>query len=194
MTVMYLEYVIMRGEAQGEVEIHDMYAQMLMEGIPIESTDNHASNDLSIPFDTSSPSSLSLSLSHPTPGNGEREKEREREIQAQLPISDLPLLLYKIYRAKLQAFLESPLSEYRPERVMKFLPTQFLHEYALLVSRLGKHEEALRIYVHQLHDLELSEQYCDRIYTLSTKAADEREREGGKERERERKKRTSCRI
>lgn len=35
---------------------------------------------------------------------------------------------------------------------------------ALLLERLGRHREALRLYVHGLHDLQLAEAYCDRVY------------------------------
>jgi hypothetical protein len=47
---------------------------------------------------------------------------------------------YKKYREKLQALLESSLP-YRSERVMRFLPKELLHECALLLSRMGNHEE-----------------------------------------------------
>ena len=73
-------------------------------------------------------------------------------------------LLYKIYRRKLQFFLQTS-TDYHPERILKFLPPQFLHEYALLLSRLDKHEEVLKIYIHQLNDINLAQSYCDRIYS-----------------------------
>lgn len=72
-------------------------------------------------------------------------------------------LLYKIYRRKLQFFLQTS-TDYHPDRILKFLPPQFLHEYALLLSRLDKHEEVLKIYIHQLNDINLAQSYCDRIY------------------------------
>lgn len=73
------------------------------------------------------------------------------------------LMLYKIYRKKLQNFLLNS-TEYNPKRVLKFLPPQYLHETALVLSRLGKHRDVLTVYMHQLHSLELAESYCDRIY------------------------------
>jgi hypothetical protein len=73
-------------------------------------------------------------------------------------------LLYKTYRRKLQFFLQTS-TDYHPERILKFLPPQFLHEYALLLSRLDKHEEVLKIYIHQLNDINLAQSYCDRIYS-----------------------------
>lgn len=36
-----------------------------------------------------------------------------------------------------------------------------------MLSRLGRHEEVLRIYVRQLQDLTLAEEYCGRIFQLS---------------------------
>jgi hypothetical protein len=35
---------------------------------------------------------------------------------------------------------------------------------ALMLERLGRHREALALYVHTLRDLPLAEQYCDRVY------------------------------
>ena len=64
---------------------------------------------------------------------------------------------------KLQHFLETS-SEYHPDRLLKALPRQLLHEYALLLSRQGQHEEVFAIYIHQLGDTSLAELYCDRIY------------------------------
>lgn len=58
-------------------------------------------------------------------------------------------------------------TEFHPERALRLLPPTFQHEYALVLSRLGRHEEVLRIYVRQLQDLALAEEYCDRIFQLS---------------------------
>lgn len=75
------------------------------------------------------------------------------------------LKLYKIYRRKLQNFLSVSL-EYHPQRVLKFLPRPYLHENALVLSRLGRHREVLRIYLHQLNQQDLAEAYCGCIYAL----------------------------
>jgi hypothetical protein len=77
--------------------------------------------------------------------------------------------LFKIYRSKLQAFLQCEKYEYRPERMMKYLPQGLLHEYALLLSRLGSHDEVLTIYIHQLGESDAAEAYCDRMHAQSTK-------------------------
>ena len=58
-----------------------------------------------------------------------------------LSVADDPeLTRYKLYRQKLQALLESAIP-YRPERIMRYLPKELLHECALLLSRMGNHEE-----------------------------------------------------
>jgi hypothetical protein len=80
---------------------------------------------------------------------------------------DENLVVYKIYRRKLQHFLKTS-SDYHPDRIMKFLPDLvqlYLHEYALLLSRLGRHQNVLMIYVHEIKDLKLAEEYCDRMYS-----------------------------
>ncbi len=79
------------------------------------------------------------------------------------------VMLYKIYRRKLQNFLLNS-ADYNPKRVLKFLPQQYLHENALVLSRLGKHRDVLTIYVHQLQNLSLAESYCDRMYRAAHEA------------------------
>ena len=76
---------------------------------------------------------------------------------------DENISLYKIYRLKLQAFLQSA-TEYHPDRIAKILPPAFLHEHALLLSSQGKHEDVITLYINRLKDLELATSYCDRIY------------------------------
>ncbi|KAK9866881.1 hypothetical protein WJX84_002836 [Apatococcus fuscideae] len=50
-------------------------------------------------------------------------------------------------------------------RLLRVVPTTSLLEIrALLLERLGRHHEALRIYVHQLDSPLLAEEYCDRLY------------------------------
>jgi len=67
------------------------------------------------------------------------------------------------YRKRLQTFLQTSRS-YHPARLLSVMPSHFLHEHALLLSRLGRHEEVLSIYVHQLNDTRLAEEYCARIW------------------------------
>jgi tetratricopeptide (TPR) repeat protein len=72
-------------------------------------------------------------------------------------------VLAELYRRRLRAFLQSS-TEYNPVRLLAIVPSHFLHEHALLLSRLGRHEEALEIYLRQLKDPALAEQYCDRVW------------------------------
>lgn len=73
------------------------------------------------------------------------------------------LKLYKILRSKLQALLQAS-QQYRAERIIEYLQPHFLHEYALLLSRMKCHEEVLQVYVHFLNDLPLAEKYCSSLY------------------------------
>jgi Vam6/Vps39-like protein vacuolar protein sorting-associated protein 39 len=75
-------------------------------------------------------------------------------------------VLAELYRRRLRAFLQSS-TEYSPVRLLAIVPSHFLHEHALLLSRLGRHEEALEIYLRQLKDAALAEQYCDRVWRAS---------------------------
>jgi hypothetical protein len=60
--------------------------------------------------------------------------------------------------------LESNL--YDANRFLQELPASgWSSEKALVLSRLGQHEAVLRIYVHELRDVEAAEQYCERIYS-----------------------------
>jgi hypothetical protein len=81
------------------------------------------------------------------------------------PEDDETMQLYKVYRRKLQSFLMNS-QEYHPHRVLKFLPRQYLHENALVLSKLGRHREVLKIYLQQLKNRDLADAYCDRIYRL----------------------------
>ena len=37
-------------------------------------------------------------------------------------------------------------------------------ERALILSKLGQHEQALTIYAHRLGDMQLAQEYCERLY------------------------------
>jgi hypothetical protein len=133
LAVAFLECLVSSGEAPANM--HDEFAQLLVEGLPMDSeleNINHDTIDL-----------------------------------ADLTTDSETLKLYKIYRRKLQAFLSvSP--DYHPQRVLKFLPRAYLQENALVLSRLGRHREVLKIYLHQLSNQDLAETYCTRIYGLMT--------------------------
>lgn len=65
-----------------------------------------------------------------------------------------------IYRKKLIKFLETS-QNYTPERLLSYFPLDdFYEERAILLGRLGRHEQALAIYVHVLDDQRSAEEYC----------------------------------
>ncbi|XAO26749.1 hypothetical protein I312_105589 [Cryptococcus bacillisporus CA1280] len=66
--------------------------------------------------------------------------------------------------AKLLRFLNDS-THYRPYRVMNKLSDQEMPEArAILLGRMGKHEEALKIYVYRLQDYAAAESYCVKAY------------------------------
>uniref|UniRef100_A0A8C9EIR6 CNH domain-containing protein n=1 Tax=Pavo cristatus TaxID=9049 RepID=A0A8C9EIR6_PAVCR len=68
------------------------------------------------------------------------------------------------YRKKLLLFLEKS-SCYEPSRLISDFPFDgLLEERALLLGRMGKHEQALFIYVHILKDTNMAENYCHKHY------------------------------
>ncbi|XP_062433020.1 vam6/Vps39-like protein isoform X2 [Rhea pennata] len=68
------------------------------------------------------------------------------------------------YRKKLLLFLEKS-SWYEPGRLISDFPFDgLLEERALLLGRMGKHEQALFIYVHILKDTKMAENYCHKHY------------------------------
>ncbi|XP_018576853.1 vam6/Vps39-like protein [Anoplophora glabripennis] len=67
-------------------------------------------------------------------------------------------------RKKLLQFLESS-RQYTAENILNSFPTDsLLEERAIILGRLGKHEEALNIYVRALGDVEKAETYCRKVY------------------------------
>jgi hypothetical protein len=117
--------------------MHDEFAQLLVEGLPTE-------EDL-----------LALHIDY---NNNDLEiKSNDNET----------VLLYKIYRRKLQSFLATSL-EYHPTRVLKFLPKSYLHENALVFSKLSRHRDVLKIYCLQLKNQLLAELYCEKFYHAMT--------------------------
>ncbi|KAL7559311.1 hypothetical protein ACA910_001392 [Epithemia clementina (nom. ined.)] len=84
--------------------------------------------------------------------------ERSDEIA---PSGEEDTELGRIYRAKLRHLLRWPLSKVRPDRILDSLPPSFLPEKALVLGRLGKHEEALKILYRDLKSLDLALEYCD---------------------------------
>lgn len=69
--------------------------------------------------------------------------------------------LGQLYRSKLKRLLRWPLAKIRSETFLQSLPPSFLQEKALVLGRLGRHEDALRIFYRDLHSLDLALEYCD---------------------------------
>ncbi|CAL8289008.1 vam6/Vps39-like protein isoform X1 [Gadus morhua] len=68
------------------------------------------------------------------------------------------------FRSKLLDFLDMS-SSYEPARLISDFPFDgLLEERALLLGRMGKHEQALFIYVHVLKDTRMAEEYCHGHY------------------------------
>lgn len=58
-----------------------------------------------------------------------------------------------------------------PEYVLSKLGQgQLLEIRALMLERLGRHREALSVYIHDLKAIDLAEQYCDRVYEAGVAA------------------------
>ena len=56
------------------------------------------------------------------------------------------------------------------ERFLESLPPSFLQEKALVLGRLGKHEDAVRILYRDLKSLDLALEYCDGRYERQRQA------------------------
>ncbi|KAL1489629.1 hypothetical protein ABEB36_013573 [Hypothenemus hampei] len=67
-------------------------------------------------------------------------------------------------KKKLLTFLEKS-KQYIPENVLKDFPSDsLLEERALILGRLGKHDQAIALYVRALGDIEKAKNYCSNIY------------------------------
>ena len=74
-------------------------------------------------------------------------------------------------RRRLLSFLRRS-TAYTPERLLsKFPRHHLLEERCVLLSRVGQHEEALRLLAHQLKDTEAAERYCVEVDGRRVKAA-----------------------
>jgi hypothetical protein len=72
--------------------------------------------------------------------------------------------LGKIYRNKLRNLLRWPLAKVRSERLLSSLPKSFMQEQALVLGRMDRHEDALRILYCDLQSMDLALEYCDYRY------------------------------
>ncbi|CAG8660017.1 8216_t:CDS:10, partial [Dentiscutata erythropus] len=65
---------------------------------------------------------------------------------------------------KLLKFLETS-THYKAEKILGHLPLDDFYEArAILLSRLGQHDQALNIYIHKLQNEQLAEEYCVKNY------------------------------
>ncbi|XP_011695638.1 PREDICTED: vam6/Vps39-like protein [Wasmannia auropunctata] len=68
-------------------------------------------------------------------------------------------------RQKLQQFLEKS-TQYTPETILVHFPFDSLfEERAIILGRLGRHQQAISIYVSLLNDIPRAMQYCQNVYT-----------------------------
>ena len=74
--------------------------------------------------------------------------------------------LGSLYRGKLRRFLSWPNAKVRSEKMLKSLPPAFLRERALLLGRLGRHDDALRILYRDLRSLDMALEYCDARFEI----------------------------
>ncbi|XP_014212191.1 vam6/Vps39-like protein [Copidosoma floridanum] len=67
-------------------------------------------------------------------------------------------------RQKLQQFLEKS-QHYTPETVLRDFPFNCLYEErAIILGRLGRHKQAVSIYINLLNDVPKAIQYCNNVY------------------------------
>lgn len=65
---------------------------------------------------------------------------------------------------KLLQILENS-TQYTAENILSSFPTaSLLEERAIILGRLGKHEQALTIYVRALGDIKKATDYCQKVY------------------------------
>ena len=67
-------------------------------------------------------------------------------------------------RRRLVRFLQES-DRYQSHAILtKFQATSLYEERAVLLRRAGRHEEALRIYVHDMGELDMAKSYCDEVF------------------------------
>ncbi|XP_047989752.1 vam6/Vps39-like protein [Leguminivora glycinivorella] len=69
-------------------------------------------------------------------------------------------------KSKLLSFLQTS-THYTPESVIAHFPTDSLfEERAAILEKLGRHEQALAIYIHILGDINCAIQYCEKTHNI----------------------------
>jgi hypothetical protein len=75
-------------------------------------------------------------------------------------------------RQKLVNFLQTSLL-YTPEKMLSLFPEDSLfEERAILLSKIGQHDQALTIYAYKLDDKSLAQRYCEQNYADDEKNKD----------------------
>lgn len=69
-----------------------------------------------------------------------------------------------VLRRRLMSFLEWS-TAYHPERMLSRTPPEMIEERSILLSKLKRHEQVLEVYIHQLGDMAMAEEYCDRCFS-----------------------------
>lgn len=65
-------------------------------------------------------------------------------------------------------------NQYSPGSILEVVPpdTRFSEVRAILFGKMGKHKQALEIYVFQIHDLVKAEEYCNQVHLEESKKAE----------------------
>jgi Vam6/Vps39-like protein vacuolar protein sorting-associated protein 39 len=92
------------------------------------------------------------------------ERGDQDNLQADAGGLDDATTLGRIYRNKLRRLLKWPLAKMRSERLLSSLPKSFKQEQALVLGRLGRHEEALKILYCDCKSIDLALEYCDMLH------------------------------
>ncbi|TFY63425.1 hypothetical protein EVG20_g6316 [Dentipellis fragilis] len=131
----YLEYLI-EERNEGSYQFHDRLAELYLK-MTIDSKKRHDEGRLKVLFNTN------------------------------IVNVDVRIVLAEAQReayAMLLNFIDTT-HHYQVDRLFGILPTDDLYEArAILLGQLGRHDNALELYVYRLHDYAKAEEYCKRIY------------------------------
>lgn len=73
------------------------------------------------------------------------------------------------YRSRLRRFLKGS-DKYRAETVLSWIPDDLPRERALVLARLGRHDDVLTVYADELRDDALAEAYCAEVWEAADAA------------------------